>query len=160
MWVGLFPPWDIYLAAVDADTLLATTMTTREGYRRIFPRYEAFLRASPFAPWFAGAAPAAPVLGWYHPLFEPRRYAQAGLLLVGDAGGGIDPCLGMGISLALLSAEAAVPAVTGMLDEPSRAAQHAEAYQRATDEVDQQHDQQDDAGRNRQGCRPVGEFEG
>ncbi|MBI3992630.1 MAG: NAD(P)/FAD-dependent oxidoreductase [Candidatus Lambdaproteobacteria bacterium] len=128
--VGLFPPCDIYLTPVGGDTLLATTMTTRAGYREIFPRYEAFLRASPYGHWCAGAVAASPVLGWYHPLFEPRRFHVRGMLLLGDAGGGIDPCLGLGISLALRSAELAVPVLRELLREPARADRHAERFDR------------------------------
>ena len=133
--VGLFPPCDIYLTPVGGDTLLATTMTTRAGYRAIFPCYEAFLRASPYGHWCAGGVAASPVLGWYHPLFEPRRFHVRGMLLVGDAGGGIDPCLGMGISIALRSAELALPVLRDMLREPVLSGRHADKFDRARREL-------------------------
>ncbi|HEX7928075.1 MAG TPA: NAD(P)/FAD-dependent oxidoreductase [bacterium] len=105
--VGLFGQHDVYLTPVGGDEWLATTMTDREGYRDIVDRYDAFLRETPYRAWFTDAAPASGVLGWYHPLFRPVDYAPGGVWLVGDASGGIDPCLGMGISMALAGARQA-----------------------------------------------------
>ena len=53
------------------------------------------------------------------------------MLLVGDAGGSLDPCLGMGISMALESAGHAAVAVSGILDQPSRRTAHAARYDAA-----------------------------
>jgi flavin-dependent dehydrogenase len=116
--VGLFAPQDVYLTPVGPDTLVATTMTDRAGYRALAGRYDAFLRQGPCAELFAGAEPVSQQLGWHHPLFVPRRYHVGGMLLVGDAGGGVDPCLGMGTSLALASARFAAQAAAHLLDEP------------------------------------------
>jgi menaquinone-9 beta-reductase len=118
--VGLFAPHDVYLTPVGGGLLLATTMTDRPGYRALAGRYDAFLRAGPCGELFAGAEPVTPELGWHHPLFVPRRYSAGGMLLVGDAGGGVDPCLGMGIALALASARFAAEAAAGLLDGPQR----------------------------------------
>lgn len=126
--VGLFPPHDVYLTPVGGDTFLATTMTDRAGYDAIRGDYAAFLRGGEFGDLLAGAAPVSPVLGWSHPLFTPGHYVPGGMLLVGDAGGGIDPCLGMGISLALLSARLADGAVEGLLAGPGAACRHVAAY--------------------------------
>jgi flavin-dependent dehydrogenase len=129
--VGLFPPHDVYLTPVGGETFLATTMTDRAGYDAIRGDYGAFLKAGEFGDWFAGAAPVSPVLGWSHPLFTPGHYAPGGMLLVGDAGGGIDPCLGMGISLALLSARLADAAIAGVLAQPAAGARHVAEYHAA-----------------------------
>lgn len=118
--VGLFAPHDVYLTPVGDDVLLATTMTDRAGYRAVVHRYDAFLRESPYGALFAGAQPVSRQLGWHHPLFVPPRYTVGGMLVLGDAGGGLDPCLGMGISLAVASALFAAQAAQGMLAEPAR----------------------------------------
>lgn len=129
--VGLFAPHDIYLTPVGNESFLATTMTDRNEYQRIFPNYEDFLRASPYGAYFEDCTADSPVLGWYHPLFEPRRFHVDGMLLAGDAGGGIDPCLGMGVSLALTTAEQALPFVGAMVDQPALAHRHAEGFHSA-----------------------------
>jgi flavin-dependent dehydrogenase len=118
--VGLFAPQDVYLTPVGEGELLATTMTDRAGYRALAGRYDAFLRAGPCGELFAGAEPVSGQLGWHHPLFAPRRYSVGGMLLVGDAGGGVDPCLGMGVSMALASAQFAAQAAADLLDAPGR----------------------------------------
>lgn len=118
--VGLFAPHDVYLTPVGEGVLLATTMTDRAGYRAVASRYDAFLRRSPCGALFAGAEPVSPQRGWHHPLFAPPRYTVGGMLVVGDAGGGVDPCLGMGMSMALASALYAAEAAGGMLEEPAR----------------------------------------
>lgn len=127
--VGLFAPHDVYLTPVGGDVLLATTMTDRAGYRAVAGHYDAFLRGTPYGALFADAEPASDQLGWHHPLFAPPRYTVGGMLLVGDAGGGVDPCLGMGMSMALASAQFAVEAALGMLAEPTR----HEAWEHAFD---------------------------
>ncbi len=126
--VGLFPPHDVYLTPVGGDTFLATTMTDRAGYDAIREGYATFLQAGEFSDVFVGAAGVSPVLGWSHPLFTPEHHAPGGMLLLGDAGGGIDPCLGMGISLALLTARMADKAVAGLLAAPAAAARYAAEY--------------------------------
>ena len=113
--VGLMGLHDLYLTPVAADELLATTLTGRAGYRAIAGAYDAFLRAGPYAHLFAGAEPASDLLGWYHPLFHARRYVAGGVFFVGDAGGGIDPCLGMGMSLGLDTALAAGASIATLL---------------------------------------------
>lgn len=118
--VGLFAPYDVYLTPVGDGILLATTLTDRAGYRSLAGRYDAFLREGPCGELFAGAEPVSAQRGWHHPLFVPRRYSVGGALLVGDAGGGVDPCLGMGASMALASAVFAAEAAAGMLAEPAR----------------------------------------
>ncbi|NIP72852.1 MAG: hypothetical protein GWO16_07385, partial [Gammaproteobacteria bacterium] len=120
--VGLFAPHDVYLTPVGADELLATCMTDRAGCRAVRDDYDGFLRRSPYGDLFANATPAGAVLAWHHPLFVPRAYHTGGMLLVGDAGGGVDPCLGVGLSMALASALFAAEAVPGMLAEPPRRA--------------------------------------
>lgn len=127
--VGLFAPHDLYLTPVGDNTLLATTMTDRAGYRAIAHRYDAFLREGPYADLFAGAEPVSQQLGWHHPLFSPRHYAVEGMLLVGDAGGGVDPCLGVGISMALASAEFAARAALALLEAPAEQAQWIARYE-------------------------------
>ncbi|HKI99629.1 MAG TPA: NAD(P)/FAD-dependent oxidoreductase [bacterium] len=127
--VGLFAPHDVYLTPVGEGTLLATTMTDRVGYRAVVGRYDAFLRESPCGDLFAGAEPVSPQLGWHHPLFVPHRFHVGGMLLLGDAGGGVDPCLGVGTSVALASARMAAGAVAGMLAEPL----HHERWERQFD---------------------------
>ena len=129
--VGLFPPHDVYLTPVGGDTLLATTMTDRAGHAAIRGDYVGFLGSARFADLFAGAAPASRTLSWSHPLFTPGHYAPGGMLLVGDAGGGIDPCLGMGISLALVTARLADGAVESLLADPVAAARHVAVYHAA-----------------------------
>jgi 2-polyprenyl-6-methoxyphenol hydroxylase-like FAD-dependent oxidoreductase len=109
--VGLLGSHDLYLTPVGNNELLATTLTNRVGYRSIVEDYDGFLRSGPYAPLFAASEPASETLSWYHPLFHARHYAAGGVLLVGDAGGGIDPCLGMGMSLALRTAESAAGTV-------------------------------------------------
>ncbi|MFI5400520.1 MAG: NAD(P)/FAD-dependent oxidoreductase [SAR324 cluster bacterium] len=113
--VGLAGEHDLYLTPVATDELLATTLTGRAGYRAIAGDYDAFLRTGPYAHLFAGAEPASALLGWYHPLFHARRYVAGGVFLVGDAGGGIDPCLGMGMSLGLDTALAAGASIATLL---------------------------------------------
>jgi len=128
--VGLFTPHHVYLTPVGPAELLATTMTDRAGFRAIAGDYAGFLRGTPFGHLFRGAEPASRRLGWYHPLFEPARYDAGGLLLVGDAGGGTDPCLGLGIALALLTTEQAFASMAGMLEEPRRRDRWARAFDR------------------------------
>jgi flavin-dependent dehydrogenase len=118
--VGLFAPHDLYLTPVGEGVLLATTMTDRAGYRAVAGDYDAFLREGPCRELFAGAEAVSPQLGWHHPLFVPRRYAVGGMLLVGDASGGVDPCLGMGISMGLASAHMAAQAAGALLDAPTQ----------------------------------------
>jgi flavin-dependent dehydrogenase len=118
VWVGLFPPFDVYVTPVGGRDLLVTTMCDREAYRRVLGRYRAFLERTPFAPLLEGAQPASPLLGWHQPLFRPERFAPRGMLAVGDAGGGIDPCLGMGMSFALASAHEAARAISATLRQP------------------------------------------
>jgi 2-polyprenyl-6-methoxyphenol hydroxylase-like FAD-dependent oxidoreductase len=72
---------------------------------------------------FAGAEPASEVLGWYHPLFRPQSYTPGGAWLIGDASGGIDPCLGMGISMALVEAHHAAGLLSERLRHPELTAQ-------------------------------------
>jgi menaquinone-9 beta-reductase len=76
-------------------------------------------------------APEARALGFR----TPRCVARAGTLLVGDAGGGIDPILGCGVTLALetgiLAAEAARAIVSGDVSgAPER--QYAREYRQRT----------------------------
>ena len=124
--VGLLGRYDLYLTPVAPDELLATTLTGRAGYREIAGDYEGFLRSGPYAQLFAGAQPASPLLAWYHPLFHARHYVAGGVFFAGDAGGGIDPCLGMGMSLGLETARAAGACIAGLLrDPPERAAAEA-----------------------------------
>ncbi|MCH8882337.1 MAG: hypothetical protein IIA41_02435 [SAR324 cluster bacterium] len=117
--VGLFSPWDVYVTPVSEGELLATTMCDRAAYRRIVTDYPGFLASTPFASLFAGARPASRPLAWHHPLFVPERFTAGGMLAVGDAGGGIDPCLGTGVSFALATAREAARAVTAILDCPA-----------------------------------------
>ncbi len=117
--VGLFSPWDVYVTPVSEGELLATTMCDRAAYRRIVTDYPGFLASTPFASLFAGARPASRPLAWHHPLFVPERFTAGGMLAVGDAGGGIDPCLGTGVSFALATAREAARAVAAILDRPA-----------------------------------------
>ncbi len=126
--VGLFGRHDVYLTPVGAEELLATTMTDHAGYREVVRRYDAFLRGTPFAALFQQAEPASEVLGWYHPLFRPASYTPNGLWLVGDTSGGIDPCLGMGISMALAAARRAGELLGEVAGDPSARAQREAAY--------------------------------
>ncbi len=133
--VGLLGSHDLYLTPVGADELLATTLTDRAGYRAIVDDYDGFLRAGPYAEMFSAAEPASECLSWVHPLFHARRYVAGGVFLVGDAGGGIDPCLGMGMSLGLHTALAAGDAVAALLRRPGgRAAAEPGAVERAAAE--------------------------
>lgn len=116
--VGLFSPYDLYITPVGDGAFLATLMTDRPGYRAAVGGMERVLRSSPFGEMFERVQPVSRELGWYHPLFTPRRYCWEGLLLVGDAGGGTDPCLGVGISMALASVRLAERTVLGVLDSP------------------------------------------
>ena len=116
--VGLFSPYDLYITPVGNGTLLATLMTDRMGYRAAVGGMERVLRSSPYGEMFESVQPVSRQLGWYHPLFTPRRYCWKGLLLVGDAGGGTDPCLGVGISMALASVRQAERTVLDVLDSP------------------------------------------
>jgi 2-polyprenyl-6-methoxyphenol hydroxylase-like FAD-dependent oxidoreductase len=125
--VGLLGRYDLYLTPVGPELLLATAMTDRDGFRVLRADYDGFLRGGPFGETFRGAAPASPLLGWYHPLFAPRDYAPGGMLLVGDAAGGIDPCLGLGISMALWSAQAAARA---LLEAPEDGPLRADGLER------------------------------
>lgn len=129
--VGLFPPHDVYLTPVGEGTMLATTMTDRAGYEAIRSDYLGFLRTTPFGSLFQDGVADSDLLGWYHPLFMPRRYTWGGMLLAGDAGGGIDPCLGLGISMALVSARHASAAIDGLMDDPAAEAEHLKNYGRA-----------------------------
>jgi 2-polyprenyl-6-methoxyphenol hydroxylase-like FAD-dependent oxidoreductase len=126
--VGLFGPYDVYLTPVGGDELLATTMTDRAGYAAIVDRYDAFLRDSAYGACFEGAEPASELLGWYHPLFRPADYAPGGVWLVGDASGGIDPCLGMGISMALAGARQAAGLLAAALEKQVPLAQAQAEY--------------------------------
>jgi 2-polyprenyl-6-methoxyphenol hydroxylase-like FAD-dependent oxidoreductase len=118
--VGLQGSHDVYLTPVAPDILLATTLTGRGGFRIARRDYEGFLRSGPFASLFEGAEPASELLAWYHPLFHARRYTPGGIWLVGDSGGGIDPCLGMGMSLGLDTALAAGEFIEDALNAPER----------------------------------------
>jgi 2-polyprenyl-6-methoxyphenol hydroxylase-like FAD-dependent oxidoreductase len=118
--VGLFAPHHVYLTPTGPGELLATTMTDAAGFRALRSDYLGFLRASPGGGMFEAARPASRQLGWIHPLFEARDYAPGGALLLGDAGGGTDPCLGLGISLALLTSEQAFDSMTAILEQPQR----------------------------------------
>ena len=129
--IGLFAPHDVYLTPVGGGTVLATTMTNRAGYDAIVRGYGDFLRDTPFGEIFRDAKPDSEQLGWHHPLYAHGAYHSAGMLLVGDAGGSLDPCLGMGISMALESAGHAAVAVSAMLDQPSRRMAHAARYDAA-----------------------------
>lgn len=133
--IGLFAPCDVYLTPVGGETVLATTMTTHAGYDAIKDDYEGFLAATPFGSIFREAQPVSQQLGWHHPLFFHRGHNGGGLLLVGDAGGSLDPCLGMGISLALVTSRLACDAVAGMLDEPRRREEFLAEYGRARGEL-------------------------
>jgi flavin-dependent dehydrogenase len=113
--IGLFSPYDVYVTPVGERELVATTMCGRNAYQAIVRGYPDWLRATPFALLFRNAEPASPMLGWRQPLVRPDRFAQAGVLAIGDAGGGIDPCLGMGMSFALSSAREAANAITQVL---------------------------------------------
>ena len=139
--IGLFTPYDVYLTPVGGDVILATTMTTRRGYETIRGDYEGFLRQTPFGEIFGEAQPVSSLLGWHHPL---RSYDGGGggmggggqschrdMLLLGDAGGSLDPCLGMGISLALSGAGHAAKAVGAMLDHPEQRVAHGMEYSAA-----------------------------
>jgi flavin-dependent dehydrogenase len=128
--IGLFPPHDLYLTPVGDLELLATTMCDREGYRAIVRDYPGFLRACPLGELFAGAAPASALLGWRQPLVRPERFAACGVLAVGDAGGGIDPCLGMGMSFALASSREAARAVMAILRNPAQREAEEERFHR------------------------------
>ncbi|MEE8433177.1 MAG: FAD-dependent monooxygenase [bacterium] len=116
--VGLFSPYDLYITPVEDGAFLATLMTDRTGYQAAVGGMEHVLRSSPYGEMFEGVQPVSRQLGWYHPLFTPRRYCWKGLLLVGDAGGGTDPCLGVGISMALASVRQAERTVLDVLDSP------------------------------------------
>jgi hypothetical protein len=112
--VGLLGSHDLYLTPVGAEELLATTLTDRVGHRAVRDAsggYDGFLRSGPFGGLFAQADPISERLEWYHPLFHARRYVAGGVLLVGDSGGGIDPCLGLGMSFALHTCLAAGAAI-------------------------------------------------
>lgn len=135
--IGLFTPYDVYLTPVGGDVILATTMTTRGGYETIRGDYEEFLRRSPFGEFFGEARPASSLLGWHHPL---RTYGggrggsesvHREMLLLGDAGGSLDPCLGMGISLALTGVGHAAKAVGAMLDHPQQRAARGREFSAA-----------------------------
>ena len=128
--VGLWGRYDLYLTPEGPGILLATTMTDRAGFRAAGRAYGDFLRASPYGELFQGARPASRRLGWHHPLLAPRRFEVGGMLLVGDAAGSIDPCLGMGISLAFLTANFAGEAISGILSEPGRRTEWEAAYGR------------------------------
>jgi flavin-dependent dehydrogenase len=117
--VGLFGRHDLYLTPVGDGAVLATAMTDRSGCGVLRRNFDAFLRASPFAALLAGAEPASEVLAWHHPLFYPACYTPGGVWLVGDASGGIDPCLGMGISMALTQARQAAALLDAWLRNPS-----------------------------------------
>jgi flavin-dependent dehydrogenase len=130
--VGLFAPYDVYLTPVGDDTVLATTMTTRTGYDAAKTDYEGFLAGTPFAEWFRGAEPVSPLLGWHHPLCTYEGRAVRGMLLVGDAGGSLDPCLGLGISMALHTSRLACEAVLGALERPAEASARVGGYARAS----------------------------
>ena len=114
--IGLFSPYDIYLTPVGEQEFLSTTMTHRDGFRAIHRDYEAYLRGSPFGAYFTDADPCSRQLSWHQPLFRPERFVVGGMLAVGDSGGGIDPCLGLGMSMALASARRAAQCVTEILD--------------------------------------------
>ncbi len=116
--VGLFFPYDLYITPVGDGAFLATLMTDRTGYRAAVGGMEHVLRSLPYGEMFERGQPVSRQLGWYHPLFTPRRYCWEGLLLVGDAGGGADPCLGVGISMALASVRLAERTMLGVLDSP------------------------------------------
>lgn len=128
--MGLTAPYDLYCTPVGEGTLLATTLTDRAGYRALAERYDDFVRSGPCGDLFAGAEPISEQLGWHHPLFVPQRYNVGGALLLGDAGGGVDPCLGMGASLALATAVFAAEAARGMLEEPARRDLWVHLYER------------------------------
>ncbi|MCZ6472499.1 MAG: FAD-dependent monooxygenase [SAR324 cluster bacterium] len=133
--IGLFAPHDVYLTPVGEDTVLATTMTTHAGYDAVKENYGDFLRASPFGGIFRDAEPVSEQMGWHHPLYAHRGHQGQGMLLVGDAGGSLDPCLGMGISLALLTAQYAREAVTAMLERPEERAQALNKYEAACQQL-------------------------
>ncbi|MBI4082201.1 MAG: FAD-dependent monooxygenase [Candidatus Lambdaproteobacteria bacterium] len=116
--VGLFAPHHVYLTPTGPGELLATTMTDAAGFRALRGDYLGFLRATPYGALFEAARPASRRLGWVHPLFEARDHAPGGALLLGDAGGGADPCLGLGISLALLTSARAFASMSAMLEQP------------------------------------------
>ena len=126
--VGLLGSHDVYLTPVGPDELLATTLTDRRGYRAAAADYDAFLRSGPYGALFAAAEPVSPCLSGYHPLFHARRFVPGGVFLVGDAGGGIDPCLGLGMSLGLHTALAAAEAIGASLGNPAARAAAERAF--------------------------------
>jgi 2-polyprenyl-6-methoxyphenol hydroxylase-like FAD-dependent oxidoreductase len=128
--VGHFGTHDVYLTPVGPEELVATTLTDRSGFSAIRRDYDGFLRGCPFGQLFAAAEPVSECLAWYHPLFHVRRYVAAGVFMVGDAGGGIDPCLGMGMSLALWTALAAGDAISAAIGD-SGARRDAPAWRNA-----------------------------
>lgn len=129
--VGLCAPYDLYLTPTGPDEVLVTAMTDRAGYAAIAADYDGFLRGGPYAALLAGAEGTSPILGWHHPLFRPAHYAPGGVLLVGDAGGGADPCLGTGVSFALRSAALAADAVRRVRAAPGERAAAAQDFHRA-----------------------------
>ncbi len=109
-------------------------MTDRSGYERALSDYEGFLRETPFGELFRDAEPASPLLGWHHPLRTYRAADGGELLLTGDAAGSLYPCLGLGVSMALLTAGMAAEAAFAMLqhrDDPAARAAAARHYRRA-----------------------------
>ena len=129
VWVGLFAPWDLYVTPVAPNEVLFTTMTDAPGLRAIGKNYAAWLRQGPFGQLLNGAAPASPRLGWRQQLFFAGNRFTPGLLIAGDAGGSIDPCLGMGLSMALVSARLAAETARGLLAQSGKEKEIHKLYQ-------------------------------
>jgi 2-polyprenyl-6-methoxyphenol hydroxylase-like FAD-dependent oxidoreductase len=128
--VGLLGQYDLYLTPVGNGELLATTLTDRTGYRAIAHDYDRFLQDGPYGSIFTGAAPVSGTLAWHHPLFQVKRPVAGGVWCVGDASGGIDPCLGMGMSLGLHQAAFAGDQIASTLSGTTERTRAEAAYAR------------------------------
>lgn len=90
--------------------------------RREEPQLEALYAAyEPAQPHFLSSEPV---------IFRPRSAVEAGVFMIGDASGVIDPLTGNGMAMAIQSALLLAPIVMRLLDAPEKRAELEDEYRR------------------------------
>ncbi|MCA8925938.1 MAG: FAD-dependent monooxygenase [Planctomycetes bacterium] len=111
--------YELYSTPVSAELTCVALLTYREGLARLQGDLEGGLRellaASAGRAQFLADAPLAggPVRGIGPLAVQSTRAHAEGLLLVGDAAGGLDPITGEGVSLALVTSKVASEVLAG-----------------------------------------------
>jgi menaquinone-9 beta-reductase len=112
---------EIYVAPLAGDTALVAILVEKEGMRafrgELARNYHDFLRTAPGLGARIEHSEVMPPVGASGPLgFSVAPVFLPGLLLIGDSAGFVDAITGEGMTLALKSAQVAVPAIQRAFD--------------------------------------------